>query len=109
MNPSETGKSKLEWLGTPWTYLVLAILTWPLYIAVVALCLRFHLSVWIVNVSAFILVFMGMILSAATWHAAWRHTHRQRLFILVGSVAAWFVAGRIFYYWFGYLIREVSR
>ena len=97
----------MQWLGTPWTFLALAILTWPLNIAVLMLCVRFRLSVWVADIAGFILVFAGMILSAATWHAAWHWTPRQRLLILVGSFAAWLAVGRILYIWFGHLVREV--
>jgi len=102
-------KSKLQWLGTPWTFLVLGILTWPLYIAVLAFCVRFHLSVWIANIAAVIFIFGGFVLSACTVLAAWHRTPRQRLLILFGSLAAWFAVGRTLYIWFGHLVREVSR
>jgi cation transport ATPase len=104
-----TSNSKLQWLGTPWTFLVLGILTWPLYIAVLALCVRFHLSVWIANIAAFILIFGGFAFSGCTVLAAWHRTPSQRLLILCGSLAAWFAAGRILYIWFGHLVREVAR
>ena len=99
----------MEWLGTPWTYLVLALLTWPLYIGVLALCIRFHLSVWIANVAAVVFIFGGFALSACTVLAAWHFAPRQRLLILFGSVAAWLATGRILYAWFGHLVREVAR
>ncbi len=102
-------KSRLQWLGTPWTYLTLGILTWPLYIAVLALCVRYRLPVWFANVAGFILIFGGLILSGATVLAAWLRTPRQQLLILVGSLAAWFAVGRVLYVWFGHLVREVSR
>src|SRR5215203_1999880 len=109
MATPQPGKSKFEWLGTPWTPFLLAVLTWPLYIAVLALCVRFHLAVWIANVAAVIFIFGGFVLSACTVLAAWCRTPRQRLLILFGSPAAWFAAGRILYIWFGHLVREVSR
>jgi len=109
MRTPQPGKSKFEWLGTPWTFLALGILTWPIYIAVLALCVRFHLSVWIANTAAVILIFGGLVLSACTVLAAWYRTPGQRLLILFGSLAAWFAAGRILYIWFGHLVREVNR
>jgi hypothetical protein len=109
MSGSQTDKLKARWLGTPWTFFVLGMLTWPLYAAVLWLCARFRLSVWIVNVSGVILIFAGIIFAAATWHAAWYCTPRRRLFILVGSIAAWFATGRLIAFWFGHLIHDVSR
>ena len=109
MTASQPGKSKCEWLGTPWTPFLLAILTWPLYLAVLALCVRFHLSVWIANVAGVIFICSGLVLSACTVLAAWRRTPRQRLLILLASLAAWFATGRILYIWFGHLVREASR
>jgi hypothetical protein len=108
MATPKTDKSKLQWLGTPWTFLVLSILTWPLYIAVLALCVRFHLSVWIANIAGVILIFGGFALSGCTALAAWYRTPRQQGLILIGSLAAWFAVGRILYTWFGHLVREVS-
>jgi hypothetical protein len=100
--------SKLQWLGTPWTYLVLGILTWPLYIAVLALCVKFKLSPWIANVAAVVLIFGGLALSGASVLPAWYRTPRQQLLILFGSVALWYAVGRILYIWFGHLARELS-
>jgi hypothetical protein len=104
-----TGKSKLQWPGTPWTFLALGLLTWPLYIAVLALCVRFHLSVWIANIAAVIFIFGGFVLCAFTVLAAWYRTPRQRLLILFGSLATWFAVGRTLYIWFGHLVREMAR
>jgi hypothetical protein len=109
MATPQAGKSKLGWLGTPWTPFLLALLTWPFYIAVLALCARFHLSDWIANVAGVIFILGGFVLSACTVLAAWYRTPRQRLLILFGSLAAWFAVGRILYIWFGHLVREVSR
>jgi hypothetical protein len=109
MPPPPEDKSKLQWLGTPWTYLTLGLLTWPICIAVLALCVRYRLSVWFANVATFVLIFGGFVLSAATVLATWYRTPRQRLLILFGSLAAWFAVGRILYIWFGHLVREVSR
>ena len=109
MATPQRDKSKLQWLGTPRTFLVLGILTWPLFIAVLALCVRFHLSVWIANIAAVILIFGGFVLSACTVLAAWYRTPRQRVLILFGSLAAWFAVGRILYIWFGHLVHEVNR
>ena len=109
MDAPQSGKSKFGWLGTPWTPFVLAILTWPLYVTILALCVRFHLSVWIANVAGVIFVFGGFVLSACTVLAAWYRTPRQRLLILLGSLAAWLAVGRILYVWFGHLVREVAR
>jgi hypothetical protein len=102
------GKSRIEWLGTPWTFLVLGILTWPLFIGVLALCVRFHLAVWMANIAGFICIFGGFALSGCTVLAAWHRTPHQRLMILLGSLAAWFAVGRILYIWFGHLVRELA-
>jgi hypothetical protein len=109
MDTPQSSKSKFDRLGTPWTPFLLAILTWPLYITVIALCVRFHLSVWIANVAGVIFIFGGFVLSTCTVLAAWYRTPRQRLLILFASLAAWFAVGRILYVWFGHLVREVAR
>jgi hypothetical protein len=102
-------KDKDHWLGTPWTWLVLGLLTWPLHIAVLALCVKYRLSPWVANLSAIVLLFGGVILTCCTVLAAWQRTPRQRMFILGGSIITWVVVGRILSFWFGHLAREVSR
>jgi hypothetical protein len=109
MSTPPINHSKLQGLGTPWTFLVLGILMWPVYIAVLALCVRFRFPVWIANVAAVIFIFGGFALAGCTVLAAWHRTPRQRLLILFGSLAAWFAAGRILYIWFGHLVGEVAR
>jgi len=101
--------SKLDWLGTPWTFFVPAILTWPIYIGVLRLCLRARLSPWVANAAGVILIFGGFFLCAATALAAWRRPARQRLLICFCAFATWGLVGRLLHVWFGDLVREVAR
>ena len=106
---SRQNKNNGHWLGTPWTWLVLGLLTWPLHIGVLALCLEYRWSPWVANLSGFVLLLGGVVLCGCTVLAAWHRTPRQRMIILWGSIITWVVVGRILSFWFGHLAREVSR
>lgn len=90
---SATAKCRFDWLGTPWTPFVLAVLTWPALLGFLSMCLKYQWPQWMCGVGSVLIVLSGFLLSGLTIFPAWWRTPTQRMAIWAGSLFAWEISG----------------